>query len=212
MWHKVNESSESDFTSLIYARPAFPVVVSGPSGVGKTSIVQAALEQRREWRASISTTTRPPRKGELPGQAYDFVTDGEFERLKSSGAFLETAKVHGFLYGTPRPRLEAFLEQGHVVVLNLDTQGGASLRKAFYDGVFIFILPPSIEVLRERLQHRNTDPPEVVERRLENARLELNQVSQYSYVIVNENLEQAVRHLIGIVETEQSRVERRLTP
>lgn len=206
----MNESSESDFTSLIYVRPAFPVVVSGPSGVGKTSIVQAALEQRPEWRASISTTTRPPRQGEVSGQAYDFVSPDEFEGLKASGAFLETAQVHGFLYGTPRSRLEEFLKQGRVVVLNLDTQGGTSLRNAFHNGVSIFILPPSIEVLRERLQHRNTDPPEVVERRLENARLELRQVSQYSYVIVNENLQQAVRQLIGIIETEQSRVERRL--
>ena len=207
----MNGSAENEFEQLIQAHPAFPVVVSGPSGVGKTSIVQAALRQRPDWRCSISTTTRDARAGESSGKHYDFVSREEFERLRTEGAFLEWAEVHGYLYATPRSRLQEFLRQGHPVVLNLDVQGGASLRREFNnDGVFIFILPPSVEVLRDRLDHRGTDPAAVVERRLENARLELQQASRYSYVIVNENLDQAVSQLIGIVEAEQSRVERRL--
>ena len=194
---------------LIESRPAFPVVVSGPSGVGKTSIVQGALAQRPNWRCSVSTTTRPPRSGEISGQAYDFISKSDFLIRRSAGAFLETAEVHGFLYGTPKARLESYLNEGRIVLLNLDVQGGASLREAFHDGVFIFILPPSLDALKARLSHRATDSPEVVERRLENARKELEQVSKYSYIIVNENLEHATRQLINIVEAEQCRVERR---
>ena len=201
---------EDEFLELIQAHPAFPVVVSGPSGVGKTSIVQAALQKRPDWRSSISTTTRAARSGEISGKHYDFVSGNDFERLKSEGAFLEWAEVHGYFYATPRSRLEEFLSQGHPVLLNLDVQGGSSLRREFNDGVFIFILPPSVETLRDRLNHRATDPAAVVERRLENARLELQQASRYSYVIVNANLDHAVSQLIGIVEAEQSRVERRL--
>ena len=199
----------SNLDFLIHSRPVFPVVVSGPSGVGKTSLVQGALALRPDWRYSISTTTRPARAGETTGKAYDFISEEEFLRLREQRAFLETAEVHGFLYGTPRARLESYLQGGHVVLLNLDVQGGASLRAAFHDGVFIFILPPSMETLKARLSHRNTDSAEVVERRLENARKELEQVSKYSYIIVNENLEQATRQLINIVEAEQCRVERR---
>ena len=203
-------SHETDLDSLILSRPAFPVVVSGLSGVGKTSIVQAALALRPDWRASISTTTRPARKTETSGQSYDFVGGEEFRRLKAEGSFLETAEVHGFFYGTPRARLERWLSDGRIVVLNLDVQGGNSLRASFSDGVFVFILPPSILVLEERLKHRDADPPEVMERRLINAREELAQAPRYSYIIVNESLELATRQLISIVEAEQCRVERRM--
>ena len=195
--------------SGLYAKPVFPVVVSGPSGVGKTTIVQAALREQPDWRASISTTTRSMRPGETSGKAYDFVSIEEFTRLKNAGEFLETAEVHGNFYGTPRSRLLRLLSEGHTVVLNLDVQGGASMRTAFPDGVFVFIIPPSMQVLEERLKHRNTDPADVVERRLENARQELLQATKYSYIIVNEALESATQQLISIVEAEQCRVARR---
>ncbi len=198
-----------DLKTLINNTPAFPVVVSGPSGVGKTSIVKGALTLRPGWRYSISTTTRDPRGNEISGNAYDFVPKDEFERRRAAGAFLETAEVHGHLYGTPRERLERWIGEGHVVVLNIDVQGGSSLRKAFRDGVFVFVLPPSMEVLEERLRRRGEDSDETVQRRLENARKELERVSEYSYIIVNDDLELATRQLVAIVDAEQCRIERR---
>ncbi|HVP39464.1 MAG TPA: guanylate kinase [Candidatus Saccharimonadales bacterium] len=198
-----------DLNSLICKSPVFPLVVSGPSGVGKTSIVQSALKVRPGWRYSVSTTTRPPRADEISGTAYDFISEEEFEHRRRAGNFLETAEVHGHQYGTPRDRLEGWLREGHVVVLNIDVQGGSSMRRAFPDGVFVFILPPSLEILEERLRHRATDAPEVVARRLENAKAELKRVSEYTYVIVNDDLELATRQLLGIADAEQCRIERR---
>lgn len=128
----------------------------------------------------------------------------------AAGKFLETAEVHGHLYGTPRERLENWIGEGHIVLLNIDVQGGSSLKKAFRDGVFVFVLPPSLEVLESRLRRRGTDPDEVVRRRLENARAELERVSEYSYVIVNDDLELATRQLVSIVDAEQCRIERRM--
>jgi guanylate kinase len=198
-----------DLNSVICNTPAFPLVVSGPSGVGKTSIVQNALKLRPDWRYSISTTTRPARAGETSGKAYDFIEHPEFLRRREAGLFLETAEVHGHLYGTPRDRLDNWLREGHVVVLNIDVQGGSSLRRAIPDGVFVFILPPSMEVLEKRLRNRATDSDEVVRQRLVNARAELERASEYSYIIVNDDLEVATRQLMGIVDAEQCRIERR---
>ncbi|MBI5838247.1 MAG: guanylate kinase [Candidatus Eisenbacteria bacterium] len=195
---------------LIRSSPVFPVVVSGPSGVGKTSIVEGALKLRPRWRYSISTTTRELRGDEISGRAYDFISDTEFRTRMAAGKFLETAEVHGHLYGTPRERLENWIGEGHIVLLNIDVQGGSSLKKAFRDGVFVFVLPPSLEVLESRLRRRGTDPDEVVRRRLENARAELERVSEYSYVIVNDDLELATRQLVSIVDAEQCRIERRM--
>jgi len=198
-----------NFDSLICKPPTFTLVVSGPSGVGKTSIVQNALKMRPEWRYSVSTTTRPPRGDEKSGIAYDFISAEEFGRRKQAGMFLETAEVHGHQYGTPRDRLEGWLREGRLVVLNIDVQGGSSLRRAYPDGVFVFILPPCLEVLEERLRHRATDSAQVVARRLENAKAELGRVSEYTYVIVNDDLERATRQLLGIADAEQCRIERR---
>jgi len=201
--------AEIDLKKLICNAPVFPVVVSGPSGVGKTSIANGALNLRPEWRRSISTTTRPPRVDETSGQAYDFIHEAEFLSRRAAGLFLETAEVHGHLYGTPRDRLDNWLRQGHVVVLNIDVQGGSSMRRAMPDGVFVFVLPPSLEALEERLRRRATDSPAEVRRRLADAREELKRVSEYSYVIVNDDLELATRQLLAIVDAEQCRLERR---
>jgi guanylate kinase len=201
--------ADINLEKLMGPLPAFPVVVSGPSGVGKTSIVESALKLRPEWRYSISTTTRPPRSGETSGKAYDFIPDGEFKERREAGKFLETAEVHGHLYGTPRDRLENWLGQGHVVVLNIDVQGGSSLRRAIPEGVFVFVLPPGLKVLEERLRHRATDSEEVIQQRLVNARTELLRAGEYSYIIVNDDLGLATRQLLSIVDAEQCRIERR---
>lgn len=195
---------------MMKSRPAFPVVVSGPSGVGKTSLVQSALAQHPDWCGSISVTTRSVRPGEIAGKSYEFVTKDEFLRTHAAGGFVETAEVHENLYGTPKARLEGWIREGHVVVLNLDVQGGASMRLAYPDGVFVFILPPDLATLEARLRRRGTDSAEIVGLRLENARKELQQASNYSYIIVNESLEAATRQLVSIIEAEQCRVDRRL--
>jgi guanylate kinase len=140
-------TSGEDIPQSLFKTPTFPVVVSGPSGVGKTSIVKEVLGLRPVWRASVSTTTRQARTDETDGIAYDFVSDQQFRAMREAGDFLETAEVHGNLYGTPKSRLLRMLSEGHTVLLNLDVQGGASLRRAFPDGVFVFIVPPSMKTL-----------------------------------------------------------------
>jgi guanylate kinase len=194
-----------------FAPAGFLMVVSGPSGAGKGTLVQRLAAQRPDCVLSISTTTRPRRPGEVEGVQYHFVSPEEFERRRAAGWFLEWAEVHGHLYGTPQAFVDRQLEEGNVVVLELDVQGGASVRRVRPAAVSVFIYPPSIEALRERLMARRTDAPEVVEQRLENAPAELAQYPDYDYVVVNDDLEQAVARLTAIVDAERARV-RRLLP
>jgi guanylate kinase len=186
----------------------FLLVISGPSGVGKSSFVRYLLEHRPDCSYSVSATTRPKRAGERNGSDYWFVTREEFERRRLRNEFLEWAEVHGHLYGTPAPYLEQQLREGRVVLLDIDVQGGATLRGARPDGVFVFIYPPSLEVLRRRLEGRRSDPPEVVERRMENAPGEMAHYREYDYLVVNDDLDQACRRLAAIVDAERWRVRR----
>jgi guanylate kinase len=193
-----------------HARKAagFLLVVSGPSGVGKGTLVERLLALRPECILSISVTTRPRRTHESDGVQYHFVSDDEFERRRAGGQFLEWAEVYGHLYGTPLPFVEENLKNGRVVVLEVDVQGGASVRKAQAGSVSVFIGPPSIEALRERLGGRGTDAPDVIERRLGTAAGELLQWKEYDYLILNDDLETAVTRIVAIVDAERSRVAR----
>jgi len=186
----------------------FVFVVTGPSGAGKGTLVDRLVAARPECVFSISSTTRPKRSVEQEGVQYEFVTREEFERRRAAGLFIETAEVHGHLYGTPSEFVDANVKAGRVVVLDVDVQGGASIRTARPDAVFVFIYPPSIDSLRQRLLGRRTDDPEVVERRLGNAPGELSQYQQYDYLVVNDDLEQAVARLIAILDAERSRISR----
>jgi guanylate kinase len=190
----------------------FLLVVSGPSGVGKGTMVERLLAARPECTLSISTTTRPRRAHETDGVQYHFVSQEEFERRRAAGQFLEWAEVHGQLYATPRAFVEENLRQGRVVVLEVDVQGGASVRRAQQGSVSVFICPPTIEALRERLGGRGTDPPDVIERRLGNATFELSQWKDYDYLVWNEQLEPAVALLVAIVDAERSRIGRLIDP
>jgi guanylate kinase len=189
----------------------FLFVLSGPSGAGKGTLVERLMAVRPECVFSISSTTRPRRNVEQDGIQYEFVTREEFERRRAGGTFLEWAEVHGHLYGTPARFVDEQLARGKVVVLDVDVQGGASVRRARPDAVSVFIYPPSVASLRERLLGRHTDSPEVVETRLGNAPGELAQWVHYDYLVLNEDLEQAVSRLIAILDAERSRV-RRLRP
>jgi guanylate kinase len=190
----------------------FLLVISGPSGVGKGTLVERLLTARPECILSVSTTTRPRRPHETDSVQYHFVTHEEFERRRAAGQFLEWAEVHGHLYGTPRAFVEEHLREGRIVVLEVDVQGGASVRRAQAGAVSVFIWPPSIDALRERLGSRGTDSSEVIERRLGSAARELAQWKDYDYLVWNEDLEPAIARLVAIVDAERSRVGRLMAP
>ena len=174
-------------------------VVVAPSGAGKTSLVGALLERAPDIRLSISFTTREPRSGEVRGRDYHFVTRAEFEAMIANGDFLEHANVHGNLYGTSRRWIEEQMAEGHDVILEIDWQGAGQVRKLFPAMTGIFVLPPSIRELQRRLEARGKDSPEVIARRLSNAREEISHVLEFQYIIVNEQFEAALADLEAII-------------
>lgn len=186
------------------ATRAFPIVVSGPSGSGKTTLVARVLERVPLLRRSVSATTRAPRPGEIDGESYFFVGGDEFENLKN-GKLIEWATVHGHAYGTPREFVEKTLSSGVDVVLCVDIQGGRLVKKVFPDAVTIFILPPSYEVLEQRIRRRAADPAETIKKRLENAREELRALPEYEYAVVNDDLEHAVSAICSVIFSERNR-------
>ena len=186
----------------------FLLVLTGPSGAGKGTLVERLIATRTDCIFSISATTRPRRASEAEGVEYEFVSREEFERRRSAGWFLEWAEVHGHLYGTPVRFVDEQVRAGRVVVLDVDVQGGASVRRARPEAVSVFVYPPSIDALRQRLSGRGMDTPEVVERRLRNAPGELRQWREYDYLVMNDHLDQALAGLLAIVDAERSRVKR----
>ena len=192
--------------------PSFPLVVSGPSGVGKTVLCRALLNAVPGALLSVSATTRPPRTGERDGESYHFWTDERFEHEVEGGGMAEWARVHGHSYGTPRRRLDERLRDGRTVVLNIDVQGGMLMRAAYPTSVLVFVLPPSLEVLDSRLRRRATDSDEEITRRLRTAEEEIGRLPEYDYVVVNDRLEVAVGELALIVRAERARISRRLPP
>jgi len=189
----------------------FPVVLSGPSGVGKTSVVSHLLSGTDDIVFSVSATTRPCREGETHGREYWFYDEERFRHGVAAGEFVEHASVHGRWYGTPRAPLEEALAGGKIVILDVDVQGGRSLRQPFPDGVFVFVYPPSLEALEERLRGRATDSPAVIAERLANAPGEMSQYVSYDYIIVNDELERARAVMEAILVAERAR-RIRLTP
>lgn len=187
----------------------FAFVVTGPSGVGKTSLLEPILV-RPDVAFSISATTRPRRAGEEHGREYWFHTAEEFRDKLAAGEFVEHAEVHGRLYGTPRGPLERWIAEGKAVALDVDVQGGASLRRAFPDGVFVFILPPSLEELQRRLAGRGSESPDTLVRRLQDAPGEMAEYRHYQYVVVNDDLQRARRELEAILAAERRRLTRLL--
>ena len=181
------------------------IVVSAPSGAGKTSLCEEAVRRISDLIHSISYTTRIPRPHEVEGRDYYFVDEGTFQRMVEAGEFAEWARVHGNLYGTPKGLLEAHLAAGHDVILDIDTQGAAQLKGVYPEGIFVFILPPSWEQLEGRLRARQSDPPEEIERRLKKAREEMKYYSEYDYVIINDELERAASRLCAIILAERCR-------
>ena len=183
-------------------------VVSSPSGGGKGTLIQRVLNKVDDLSYSISFTTRTPRSGEKDGREYFFVTRERFEEMVAANEFLEWANVHGKLYGTNRHQVFQEISGGRDIILEVDVQGAESVRSLVSDAASIFILPPSFEVLRERLIARGTDSPEELELRLRNAPLEMKAYSTFQYVIINDDIEQAADQLMAIVQAERARLAR----
>ncbi|MFH7326358.1 guanylate kinase [Desulfurivibrio sp. C05AmB] len=181
-------------------------VVSAPSGAGKTTLLKRILAATPRIGFSVSHTTRQPRRGERDGVDYHFVDRADFLRRREHGDFLEWAEVHGNFYGTSRQAVNRVLEQGGDVVLDIDVQGARQLKGlADIDPVFLFIAPPSAHVLEQRLRGRNTDDPQVIALRLENARREMVEAEWYDYLVVNDVLAQAEALLKAIISAERCR-------
>jgi guanylate kinase len=191
-------------------RRGLMLVLSSPSGAGKSTIARFLLEKDKGFELSVSYTTRPRRGSEIEGVHYHFVAQREFERLRDSDAFLEWAEVHGNFYATPREPAEAAMSEGRDMLFDIDWQGADQLRgKIPADVVSVFILPPSMAELKERLLRRAEDQAQVIDQRLKNARAEIEHWRKYDYVIVNDNLDRAFGEVRSIVTGERLRRDRR---
>ena len=180
-------------------------IVSAPSGAGKTTLCKMAAKEFPDIRNSVSYTTRMQRPGEVNGVDYWFVDDAVFDGMVSRGEFLEYADVYGRKYGTSKKDLDAMLEKGVCVILEIDVQGAANVRKRMEGGVFIFILPPSLKAAEERLSGRGKDTPEEMKRRLGIAVDEIRRAPEYDYIVVNDDLEKAFETFSSIIRAEKAR-------
>jgi guanylate kinase len=185
------------------------IIVSAPSGAGKTTLVAGALGRDNRARPSISFTSRRPRAGEKQGVHYHFVSRAEFEAMIANGDFLEWAEVHGNLYGTSRRAVEEVRSSGSDVILTIDIQGAAQARQLFPDAVSVFIMPPSLDALAERLESRGTDTAHDRRLRLESALQEMEQYVNFDYVVINDDLNRAINELGAIITAERCRTRRR---
>jgi guanylate kinase len=192
----------------LLGRP-FPLVIAAPSGAGKTTLAHALVQRHPdEVMFSISATTRKRRERERPGKDYYFVDDAEFDEMIDSGELIEWATVHGRRYGTPSRGVRDGIEQGRVVVLDIDVQGARQIRRAFADAVLVFILPPSAAELNRRLTGRGSEADADRLRRLRGARAELDAAKEFDYIVVNKDFETAVHTLESILTTERHRAGR----
>ena len=182
-------------------------VISGPSGAGKGTICKRVLDEL-DIDLSISMTTRKPREGEVHGVNYYFVTREEFQKRIAEDGFFEYAQVYDNFYGTPKQMVMEQLAKGRDVLLEIDTQGALNVKKAYPEGVAIFLLPPSLEELRKRLTGRGTETPEAIELRLSKTLNEISCMTEYDYCVVNDDLEVAVDQVVSIMKAEHSKVSR----
>ena len=185
------------------------IVLSGPSGAGKGTICNELLKQVDTLNLSISMTTRSPRESEVDGKDYYFVTKEQFEEYIAKGNFLEYAKVHGDnYYGTPKNKVEEILSSGRDIILEIDIQGALEVKEKMEEGIFIFIMPPSMRELKDRLVKRNTESKDKIIERFKNAYKEINEVTKYNYIVINDEVQNAVDKVKAIILAEKCRVDR----
>jgi guanylate kinase len=189
----------------VIKKVAFPIVVSGASGAGKTTLCHELIAGDKRITFSVSATTRPARGSEKDGEDYLFVPDEEFERMRTGGELVEWAEVHGKFYGTPRAYMDGRIAEGVSVLLDIDVQGGVQIMEAYPEAVSIFVVTPSLEILEERLRNRRSDSEESIEVRLKNAIGELEYIQKYTYIVVNDTVEAAVSRMAAIVSAERSK-------
>jgi guanylate kinase len=192
-------------------RPAIPVVLAAPSGAGKTTLARLITRRNPDVVFAISATTRAPRPREQDGRDYHFVDDATFDRMMERNELAEWAVVHGRRYGTPRRAVAAPMEQGRTVLLDIDVQGARQVRHVFANALLVFVLPPSAGELARRLTRRASEDPAERRRRLRNAQREIEAVTEFDFVVVNDDLDQAVRDVEGILHAEWNRVARMST-
>ena len=181
------------------------LVISAPSGAGKGTIIKRLMDDDRSLKLSVSATTRAPRPGEIDGEDYFFLSRGEFDDLVKNGEMLEHAEYVGNCYGTPKGPVESWLEDGQDVILEIDVQGGQQVKKIMPECVSIFILPPSMKELENRLRGRSTEMDAVVDARLQAAREEVRHAEEYDYVVINDTVDKAVEDIKTIIAAEKHR-------
>lgn len=174
-------------------------IVSAPSGAGKTTLCRKLVSSLPNLKFSVSYTTRQPRQGEVDDRDYTFISREDFRVMADRGEFIEWVEVHGELYGTSRKRLEELMDSGNDVILDIDTQGAIQIKEKCKEGIYIFVLPPSLEILEKRLEKRMTDSKEEIEKRLKVAVSEIKTFPQYDYVIINDIVEDALKEFEAII-------------
>lgn len=184
------------------------IVLSGPSGVGKNSVLDRVMNARKNLRLSISYTTRNPREGEVDGEDYYFVTEEEFMDAVNKGEMLEYAKYCDYYYGTPRKKVEEELELGNNVILEIEVQGGEQIINRYPEAISIFIIPPSIDSLARRLKNRGLDSIDVMKKRVAASKNEINFAEHYDYIVVNEYIDECASNILKIIDAEAMRLER----
>lgn len=187
------------------------IVISGPSGVGKNTVIDHLFQRQPDLKYSVSATTRTPRPNEIDGQHYFFLTETEFQKKISNGEFLEWAKVYGHYYGTPKQYVQQLLESGQDLVLDIEVQGAVQVKRSLPEAVLIFLAPPSLTELKKRLLGRNTEPEAELNKRLQYIETEFQSVSQYDYLIINQEIDLTCEQIECIIQAEKYKVNRQGT-
>lgn len=199
-------------TEYTYSQQGMMIVLSGPSGAGKGTLKNEYMKRHNNAVFSVSMTTRPPRPGEIEGTDYYFTNQAAFQSILANDGFLEWAQVHGEYYGTPKQFALNTLAENKDIVLDIDVQGALQVKKSYPQALMIFIIPPSVEILEQRLRRRGTETEEKIQRRLSNAKKELSLMNQYDYVVINTTIEEAYQRLNAIITAEKCRYSRLILP